>query len=330
MRFKNVVLCLGVALLIFSCDRDDGSPEVGEKRIIEAYIDSMGIDATLEENGVYQYLIAANTNPNLNNYGEVFRIQYELYELDGKLIDSVTSNTSDTVVILKQGSGAVYPVGIDLALNLMDAGETRGFIIPSALAYGSLDLAGITHGAILHAIITAVSISTQEDYELEEEGRIAAYIEGDTLNNGTNPNVVLPQGLNMRYKTTQGGVSGTGVVSGDTVSITYTMRILEGEEVDVVGRATPFTFIVDGEQGVILGLNVAVKQMALNERATIVLPSRAAYYYSAAVIPHYLIDNDVVAIEDNPLITEEILPTYTARLRPYEILSIDLELIRIN
>lgn len=329
MRIAIVCLCLPILTALWSCGGDNPGPGGAEQERIQAYLDSMGINAIPDENGIYQWLIQPNTDPALNNSGDIFSIQYALYELGGGLIDSVSNSTQDTIVVLKQGAGAVYPVGIDLALNYLDAGQTRGFILPANVAYGSHSLTGISDNATILAEITLVNVRSEDDVFNEGRDRIDQY-SAENLEDGMIPVRSLPQGFFTRIKTTRSGIAGNGVTSGDTVGISYIMRTLEGETIDAVGAADPFLFIVDGNLDIILGIREAVKEMELNERATLVIPSRAAYDYSVAVIPHYLIDNEVVGAQDNPLITENIIPDYATRIPPYEIILVELELVSIN
>ncbi|MCL2606182.1 MAG: FKBP-type peptidyl-prolyl cis-trans isomerase [Coriobacteriia bacterium] len=76
--------------------------------------------------------------------------------------------------------------------------------------------------------------------------------------------------------TPNGGDASTIVESGDTVSVEYTGRLLDGEVFDTSEGSAPLTFVVDSGM-MIPGFDAAVLGMSLNQEKTVQIPAAEAY-----------------------------------------------------
>lgn len=333
MKISWLAIAFVTILVVASCNPDDAEVVADDQDdvLIAAYIDTAaGFEKG--DDGIYYRQLSFNpSGARVPEDGQILSIQYTLSLLGETPFTSATDSTGvDSLVVLKQGAGAIYPAGLDLALDTMSAGEEWEFILPSALAFGNMELVNIPAKAILLVHIRLLDVQTEGDVHTTQLAEIQAYVQA-YLNDTINPVRYLPQGLGMGYKLQEAG-SETGMPQpSDTVNITCTIRSLEGETIQIVGSVVdPFEFYVDQEPAVFLGLNAGVKQMTPNEEAILIIPSAAGYDYSAAVVPNYVINHTVIPPEENPLILNKIIPPYAAYVQPYEILLVEIHLRSVN
>ena len=69
------------------------------------------------------------------------------------------------------------------------------------------------------------------------------------------------------------------------------------------------------------GFEIGIGQMAVQERALVIMPSYLAYRESAQVIPPFL---------TNEMVDLEIIPTYASKVGPYKPLIFEIQLIGVN
>ncbi|WP_258104948.1 FKBP-type peptidyl-prolyl cis-trans isomerase [Marinoscillum sp. MHG1-6] len=326
---KGAVFYVFVLILVLSvaCG-DSAGPDINtsEDSTIVAYLDSQNVTYSVDANGIYSYVITANASGKTQAEGNVLSIYYEMSVLNGGNLISYDSTDGDPIRF-KQGAGAVYPVGVDLAVTSMKEGETWGFVIPSAQAFGedySSSLIPVNSTILFEA--TLVKIQSESDVQFEENVLIQEYADSvnlaDTVANPLNQPENLTNGI--LYKRLQAGNTGLKPLSGDTVAITYTTYYPYGksEPIDVqyAGSANPFTYIY-GTGEVIAGLDAGVGKMELGDKALVILPSAQAYRESAIVFPDYL----------TPDLAElSIVPSYASKVGPYEVLIFEVTLLQIN
>lgn len=313
--------------VIWSCKEDSSelTREDEERSIISAYLDSMDLaDIAAEDtSGIYAYPIISNPSGKSQNEGNVLSIFYKISVLGGQTIDVYDSLDGDTIVV-KQGAGAIYPVGIDRALAYLQEGETWGFVLPSHLAYGSYSYSTlIPEHSIILAELSLLKIRSESQVLDDELQAINRYVEDqelrDTVSNPYNQPEFLPNG--MVYKRLSPG-SGPYPSQDSTVSITYESNYLNGVVVHRAPAAAPFEFVIGGAQ-VISGLESGVLKMQQGEEALLIIPSYLAYRESAQVIPPFPeIYEDLVELE--------VVPAYSSRIAPYRPLVFEIDLINVN
>lgn len=118
-----------------------------------------------------------------------------------------------------------------------------------------------------------------EELKGKEVDTILQYVKDNHLGQPTEEGIYI--------KTTKRG-NGPQVKEGQSVTVHYVGRLLDGTEFDSsIGRDEPFTFTM-GAHKVIPGWEIAVGKMHVGEKATVLIPSSMAYGERGnAVIPPY-------------------------------------------
>ncbi|MBO7492495.1 MAG: FKBP-type peptidyl-prolyl cis-trans isomerase [Bacteroidales bacterium] len=132
-----------------------------------------------------------------------------------------------------------------------------------------------------------------EELKGKEVDTILQYVKDNHLGQPTEEGIYI--------KTTKRG-NGPQVKEGQSVTVHYVGRLLDGTEFDSsIGRDEPFTFTM-GAHKVIPGWEIAVGKMRVGEKATVLIPSSMAYGERGnAVIPPYsplTFDIEVLKAED--------------------------------
>jgi len=95
-------------------------------------LDSLNLDYQAifdETTGIYGIRLDSNITSDLAG-NDIYGITYEISIPESSVIE----NISDTV-FARVGANAIYPIGIDLALQIAKGGEHWKFLIPSSLSY---------------------------------------------------------------------------------------------------------------------------------------------------------------------------------------------------
>ncbi|MEQ8581364.1 MAG: FKBP-type peptidyl-prolyl cis-trans isomerase [Marinoscillum sp.] len=316
-NFPSLVIVL-LLLLLTSCKDDEVDVVAEEEARIEAHFDTLDVDVSRAESGLYAYPITQGGVPKA---GFVLSISYKIWVLGA---DSATTSirSLDTVVV-KKNANAIYPIGIDEALSYMKEGEKWGFVLPSYLAFGnhSFPHVLIPAEATMAIEIELLEVRSETDVLDAEVKAIAAYIEDNQLRDTVNYPLNQPEMLTngMVYKRLKAGTGATPQ-SGQFVSVTYEGRFLDGTVFDRAPNADVFEFYM-GTGSVIPGFEIGVERIQLQEKALIIMPSYLGYRESAVVIPHN-ITSEVADLE--------IIPSYASKVPPYTPLVFEIEVIGIN
>jgi FKBP-type peptidyl-prolyl cis-trans isomerase len=316
-NFPPFILVL-LILSFISCKEDEVDAVAEEEARIQAHFDSLDVDVSISESGLYAYPIRTGGVPSA---GFVLSISYKIWVLGA---DSATTSirSLDTVVV-KKNANAIYPIGIDEALSYMKEGEKWGFVLPSYLAYGDHAFPNvlIPAGATMAVELELLDVRSENDILDAEVSAIADYVTNNNLRDTVTYPLNQPEMLanGMVYKRLKAG-SGATPQSGQFISVTYEGRFLDGTVFDRAPNANVFEFYL-GAGSVIPGFETGVQRMQLQERALIVIPSYLAYRESAVVIPHN-ITSEVADLE--------IIPSYASKVPPYTPLVFEIEVIGIN
>lgn len=327
-------------ILAFAC-KSDNDVEISkdielQKQEIESFLESNGIDSAVQVTTgsgqlIYYYPISIPLDPNAETQssGNVFSIIASLSLLNGTSI--LPFSVSDTI-IYKTQANALFPPGLDQGIREtnMRTGDRYGIIISSGLALGQIEINGlIPPNSPLHFQVELADISTEQEILEDELEAITDYIESEQLNdtsaNPLDPVVRFPSN-GISYKKIRAGSERTRPTSGNTVGITYELRYLDGSLIQIVTNNSPFQFVVgstnsEGGFVVIPGLNFAVQQMEIGERALFMIPSNLGYLESAQVVPEFITAQ---------LVEERIIPAYAEQVEPYSVLVFDMILRGIN
>ncbi len=293
-----------------------------EKEQLQQYFDENGISATEDGSGIYYVVDTANTG-GTPAQGNVVSIYYTGSLLNGSVFDEHTVQDGDPV-IMEQGANAIWPVGLDDGLALMNEGETFTLYLPSAKAFGIFEFSSlIPSNSIVVFQVTVAQVQTLTERLTEETNIINTYISDSALNDldmhPTDSVERLSSGV--WFKTLVRGYGTATPADNQFVSVRYAASYLESGVVfdQTSGNAT-FDF-PHNTNLVIQGFDDAVGNMVEGERAMAILSSNLAYGSSVRCIPGYF---------KSEFIAAGILPGYSLQVDPYEILIFEIELVNIN
>lgn len=314
---------------LMGCQSDD-NPEIVEETVsqdsvIVQHLLEVGNDSAVrDDNGIYAYPITLNPGAQRAE-GQIVSIYYTAQVLGGQVLDIFDTNDGDPL-IMRQGVNAIYPVGLDLGISQMSEGETYGFILPSNLAYDTLQFSTlIPANSIIEFTVEVVDVQLEQEINAAEVLAINQYIEDaylDSLDLVPLDSIERVGPSNsIIYKRLSPGTAGTSPGPGQLISIAYEARFMDDSLVfDDFVPGNPFDFPFNSNV-VIPGLDIGIGEMEFNERALIIIPSFFGYRESAVVIPDYLTDE---------IIAGKIVPDYVESIGPYRILAFEVTLLNPN
>ena len=303
MHTKNEIVKKGIFMffltlfIISACNKEDSRIEEEQVKL-QQYIEENGY-ASLEptESGLYHVIIAEGEgeSPSLTDY---VNIHFTAFLIDGTIFE-----TSDFDLAVSDGiyrddkmygptkflMGGLGIMGLREGILLMNEGGLSKFIIPSKLAFGSIDYGTIPpYSTIIYDVELLDVISDPEEHE---QALLDQYIADNEIS-------VDPTHSGLYYIERE---PGTGDVPEATaeVSIFYTGKFLDGREFDKSGD-TPFPFSVNSAN-IIAGMKEGVKKMKEGGTATLIIPWNIAYGATGtSIIPPYatlIFDVELVEIK---------------------------------
>lgn len=191
------------------------------------------------------------------------------------------------------------PGVIDRALSCLVKGDSATFIVPTQ-TYFETDLGSKPPrflGETFHISIKVKDVQTYSNY-MKERDQFLAWAEdfrqfekvflAQYINNQTLPSDMMKSGM---YKVKLGDGGGRSVQKGDTVSVQYAGKFLNGKyfDSDSVNKRS-FQFVLGTEWQVVKGLESAIKSMREGEHALFIMPSDLAFGCtgsSTGIVPPY-------------------------------------------
>lgn len=325
IRPLHSLLGLSLMLTLAQCSQSGETDVIAEQAaidqtLIETYIAANDTTVVAHESGIY-YTIVDTVATGAPAAGGILSIYYTAKILEGSAFDIISRADNDDSVKLKQGVGAVYPIGLDIGLGLMKVGETFRFYIPSTLGFGGYAFSSlIPANSILEIEVEVAASQNESDILTEQLDLIDAYIIDQELNDTlANPidSVEFLIAEQIYYKRMTEGTEDDTLRRNDTATISYIGTTLDGSEIDRRTTAQPLTYTF-GVNAIISGLDDGVSAMERSETALIILPSHKAYGESAFIIPSY---------RKQDFVDLEIVPQYAAKVAPYEIVIFETSLL---
>ena len=234
---RSLACLVGFFILLGCSNSDDGASDdlaAMQQVEIENFIAENSLDATRDDAGFYYIVEKDSSGGKDQSSGDVLSIYYSMRILGGEEISFFREENGDPLK-LRQGVGAVVPIGLDDGLRRMVEGEIYRLILPSELAFGDLEFSTlIPANSIIDIEVELVKIESVADIEQLESDAIEAYIGDNNLNNlTTNPtDSVRVTGSGLRFKRTATVDDGQSPSSGDAVSITFTGKFLNDTQFD--------------------------------------------------------------------------------------------------
>jgi FKBP-type peptidyl-prolyl cis-trans isomerase FkpA len=150
---KNFLVIIGMTLFLFgfsSCLKDNPSKQAKtDHAIIEEYAKANGLDGQFTDSGLYYVIITPGTDSHPSLSSNV-TVDYKGYFLDGTIFD--------------QGNNISFPLtnvipGWQEGIQLIGSGGKITLLIPSGLAYGSMQRGTIPANSVLGFDVTLHSFT---------------------------------------------------------------------------------------------------------------------------------------------------------------------------
>jgi FKBP-type peptidyl-prolyl cis-trans isomerase FkpA len=291
--YKLGMLGIMSAFLLNGCKKDDSQELIDqEMRLLQQYLDDQNITAEPSASGLYYLPITEGTgiSPELETYVE---IQYVGELLDGTVFTTSIKETAETNDIYdevflygpaKLQLGYIGITGLNEAILLMKVGEKAKFIIPSSLGLGGYASGPVPAYSTL--IYTIELLEAYDDPEKHEQEKIWNYLkEGDYENVDSSESGIY-------YIRETPGI-GELFANGDTVSVWYTGKFLDGRVFDSNIGGEAYTLTVPG-QYIIQGWMQGIKLMRDQEKGKLIITYPLGYgeegrydNYGRLVIPPF-------------------------------------------
>jgi len=181
-----------------------------------------------------------------------------------------------------------YTGSINDCFMMLAEGESATFVISSGDFYKKTletDLPPfLSESDMMKVTLDIIEIQTEAEYEKEKEAFLN-WIEDF----GDYEKVILQQFLNRKklpVQPTNSGLfylklkegNGKKVVIGDTITVNYEGKFLNGKYFDsTIKRNQPFQFVYGTEWQVVKGLEEAIGMMSMGEKSLFILPSELAF-----------------------------------------------------
>jgi FKBP-type peptidyl-prolyl cis-trans isomerase len=238
--------------------------------LLQDYFAKNNLKPESTPSGLY-YIIQDSGKGELPNKGEIMSVFYAGKFLNGNIFDTNEDSTfhHQDPMRVELGKGHVMK-GWDEGLAFLRKGAKATLFIPSGLAYGPRDRGVIPGNSVLMFDISVVNIQSADAVD---EELLQNYFK-------TNHIKALKAESGLYYTINKPG-KGAVIKSGQTASVYYTGKLLDGTVFDTNTDTTfhhtdPFKFEV-GKGRVISGWDQGVTLLNKGAKATLYLPSRLGY-----------------------------------------------------
>ena len=282
--YRTIILFSIVSIAgLSSCKKDQGpsQADIDDSKISD-YLQSNGITATKDSRGFYYEKITENPNGTNVDTGMIVSFRYKISIMNGPVLEDLIAK--DSSVLYRQGTGNMYPVGLDYGIGLMKTHEKYKFYIPSTLAYGTYSNTSFFQANTIFVVEAVVdSVFSETDRFLFETDSIKNYLAQNQITDYEKfaPGLFIHQTL-----------LGTGDIpfSGNSVTINFTRKTFSGTILYTTIGSNPVTFTL-GTGAVIEGLDDGIRQMREGGKATLYIPSALILGASVRVVPSGLMDD---------------------------------------
>ncbi len=241
-----------------------------DDKALQDYFTKNNLHPTKTASGLY-YIINKEGTGNLPQPGNVMSMFYVGKFLGGNIFDTNEDSTFHHQDPLKVelGKGRVIK-GWDEGLALLKKGSSATLFIPSFLAYGPRDRGPIPGNSVLIFDVNVMDIQTQDDID---EKLLQDYF--------TEKKIKPMKTASGLYYTISKKGKGVNAKAGQTVSVNYTGKTLDGKAFDSNTDSTfhhrdPLKFEL-GKGRVIKGWDEGLALLNKGSKATLYIPSRMAY-----------------------------------------------------
>lgn len=252
---------LGMTACQDKLDNTDEDQLTKNEESIQNYLSANNLSATRDSSGLY--FVKRETNPQGSKpkIGEEVKVHYQMYTLDGALIDS-TDRAAKKPVQFPLGINYLLP-GMERGISLMRTGEKMTLLLPFYLAFGNASYPKVPAYAPIRVEMQLVDVRN-------EAKQIADYIKSkDYFVSET-----TPSGITIIRQNT---VAGDTLGKGKSVSVTYVGKNLSGTQFD----SGTFQFVT-GTGAAVKGFDEGVRRLRKGEKAILIFPSSLGYGVAGA------------------------------------------------
>ncbi|SMD37719.1 FKBP-type peptidyl-prolyl cis-trans isomerase [Reichenbachiella faecimaris] len=275
-NIKTIALAIVLIPLATSCfEESEYEKQQKESDLqIKTYLQDNNIEAKQADNGIFYEMISSNESGTKPKLGEVVMVKYEMSTLDGKVLESFSSDSS----LVKFSNNSVIPVGFNYGIDIMRKGESIRVYIPSYLAYDSFsskDEFGPNTNFILE--IKLIDITTDQQVYQNQIDQIEEYLIEEDLGE------ITPTTSGLYYKQVSPG-EGTEAKAYHTATLHYTRKYLDGTVIQKTEDDAPLVVNLSTNQ-LVEGFREGVLKMKAGEKALLIMPADIAFGASVKIIP---------------------------------------------
>ncbi|MPR33463.1 FKBP-type peptidyl-prolyl cis-trans isomerase [Salmonirosea aquatica] len=247
---------LGIAACQDKLDNTDEDQLTKNEESIQNYLTANNLSATRDTSGLY--FVKKETNPQgvKPNLGDEVSVYYQMYTLDGTLIDS-TETVAKKPLKFPLGVNYLLP-GMERGISLMRTGEKMTVLLPFYLAFGNVGYQKVPAYSPIRVEMQLADVRT-------EARQIADYIK----NKDYFVSETTPSGITIVRQNT---VAGDTLGKGKSVSVTYVGKNLAGTQFD----SGTFQFVT-GTGAAVKGFDEGVRRLHKGEKAILIFPSSLGY-----------------------------------------------------
>ena len=255
---------------------------------IEEWLGKRGVGNTRGSADGFYYDIKQQGKGTRVSEGQYVKVHYTGTLLDGTKFDS--SKDRNAPFVFQVGKGSVIK-GWDKALPLFNEGGIGRIYLPAELAYGAQATGNIPANSPLIFDIEVISVMNEQEFSMyekvEQEHKIKEMQKQNDAQNKTDDKILTSYFNTNKLKPTKTASGlyyliekageGAKPTTGQTVSVHYTGRLLDGTKFDSsVDRNAPFEFQC-GAHRVILGWDEGIALFSKGTKAKLFIPSSLAY-----------------------------------------------------
>jgi FKBP-type peptidyl-prolyl cis-trans isomerase FkpA len=274
-------LLVSLILLSVSCKKFPTADQLieNEQIALKKYLISHNI--TVKPTADSLYYIPSDTGTGIKpGITDIIVFNYSLRLENDKVIATNIDSVAMKSGIYQTGSIYYRPLeyrlswwfsGLQEGFQLMREGGKATFIIPSQLAYGSAGLPALSIGGYTTVIFDIQLIRVIHDPIADEKAQIVKYVQDSIPANKTFD--INDSGV---YHIIDIAGTGNPPIAGNTITMAYVAKFLDGTIIDEATTALPYTFAFEST-GIIPGMYQALGEMKKGESAWIIIPYKQAY-----------------------------------------------------
>ncbi len=259
-KTSGYLLMMMAVLSIAACkdklDNTDEDQATKNEQSIQNYLTTTNLSATRDTSGLYFVKRATNPQGIKPNLGDEVAIYYQIYSLEGTLIDSTTTSTQKPLRF-PLGIGYLLP-GMERGISLMRTGEKMTLLLPYYLAFGNASYPDVPAYSPIRVEMQLVEVRN-EAKQITDYVKAKDYFVSETT----------PSGITIIRQNT---VAGDTLGKGKSVSVTYTGKTLDAKEFD---KGT-FQFVT-GTGAAVKGFDEGIRRLHKGEKAILIFPSSLGY-----------------------------------------------------